>query len=77
MNRIDKDVLVRVVGGNSQSDFIQRGVEVCKGLPDSKSVTLEMSNTSSLGLGATKGAIIETISFTLTCVELRESTGKT
>ncbi|MDZ3797817.1 MAG: hypothetical protein U0T03_03305 [Xanthomonadales bacterium] len=73
MKAIDKEVVVCVSGGNAQSDFIQRGLEVCKGLPDNKSITLEIENTTSAGLWGTKGAITEAISFTLTCGELRES----
>lgn len=78
MNVLDDSALCMVSGGTGssnggQADIVSRGLELCKGLPDEKSITITLENTTSGGLGSTSGGVVETISFTLTCEELREA----
>jgi len=63
-------------GDDEQSSIVERGVELCKGMPDDKTITITVDHKDSVGVGATKGSTTETITFEMTCGDLRESAEK-
>ncbi|ADV27778.1 hypothetical protein Psesu_1941 [Pseudoxanthomonas suwonensis 11-1] len=77
MKTLGIESLDLVSGGRNenqrQSDVVSRGLELCKGFPDDKEVTIRLENTTQAGVPGTNGGTKEVITFTLTCGELRDA----
>lgn len=66
-------------GGNDseQTDVMERGIEICEGLPDDTTVSITIENKDSVGVSKSTAQWTETTTYTLTCGELRDAAAKT
>lgn len=65
--------LVSGSGDDGKTSIVERGVELCKGMPDEKKVTITLDHEDSLGLSSTGGSKTETITFEISCGDLRKA----
>lgn len=68
----------RVAGGDGssdgeQTDVMERGIEICEGLPDDSQVSITIENTDAVGVDKSGAVWTETTTYTLTCGELRDA----
>lgn len=63
-------------GSDEQTDVMERGLEMCKGLPDDTKVSITIENTDAVGVDKSGAQWTETTTYTLTCGELRDAAAK-
>ncbi len=66
------DEITRVAGGaDTGNSLLDKGLSLCEGMADSKTVTLTQENSIGGSIGVASAAQTEKLSFTLTCGDLR------
>lgn len=80
MRALKSNEAMMVSGGDGssgeQTDVMERGLEMCKGLPDDTKVSITIENTDAVGVDKSGAQWTETTTYTLTCGELRDAANK-